>query len=254
MQNIIMDEKELLAKIGLSENECEVYLALLKLGPLSAYEIAQKTGIYRPHVYDKIETLAKKGLVSYVQKGKKKIFSAAPPSKIMDYLKEQEKDVQEDIKLLADNLQHLSSLYSVSKEDTNVQVLIGVEGLKLRLKDTHETPHKENLIFGLNEEKYNKALPVFMPQYFKILKEKGIRERVITYKKKGVFMFDNEVTTYRFLDTKDMNPVNTIIYGNKVAFIIWGMPITTIIIENKQLAHTYSEHFEYLWKIADRKN
>lgn len=248
-----MNEKELLSKIGLSENECEVYLALLRLGPLSAYEIAQKTGIYRPHVYDKIETLAKKGLVSYVQKGKKKIFSASQPTKIMDYLKEQEKDVQEDIEMLADNLQHLNSLYNISKEDTNVQVLTGIEGLKLRLKDTYETPHKENLIFGLDDAKYNEALPVFMPQYFKKLKEKGMKERVITYKKRGVFMFDNEVTTYRFLDTKDMNPVNTIIYGDKVALIIWGTPITTIIIENKQLAQTYREHFEYLWKIAKRK-
>ncbi len=248
-----MNEKELLARIGLSENECGVYLALLRLGPLSAYEIAQKTGIYRPHVYDKIETLAKKGLVSHVQKGKKKIFSAAPPSKIMDYLKEQEEDVKKDIELLEANMNQLNSLHNISKEDTNVQVLIGVEGLKLRLKDTYETPHKENLISGLDDAKYNEALPIFMPQYFKMLKERGIKERVITNKKKGVFMFDNEVTTYRFLDTKEMNPVNTIIYGNKVAFIIWGTPITTIIIENERLAQTYREHFEYLWNAADKK-
>ena len=248
-----INEKELLSKIGLSGNETEIYLALLKLGPLSAYEIAQKTGIYRPHVYDKIETLAKKGLVSYVQKGKKKIFSASPPSKIMDYLKEEEGEVKKDIKLLSSNLVYLNSLYNISKEDTKVQVFTGIEGLKMRIDDTLTYAKDEILIFGLDDARYNDALPVFMPQHFKRLREKDLRERVITKKKKDIFMFDNKVTTYRFLDTKQFEPVNTMIYGNKVAFVIWGTPITSIIIENTPLAQTYREHFEYLWKIADTK-
>ena len=248
-----MKEKELLSKIGLSKNETEVYLALLRLGPLSAYEIAQKTGIYRPHVYDKIETLAKKGLVSYVQKGKKKIFSAAPPSKIMDYLKEQEEDVKKDIELFEANLQHFNSLYNLPKEDIKVEVFTGKEGLKLNLNNIVRFANKEVLIFGLDDAKYNKELPVFMPQYFKRIKEGGVKERVITLKRKNIFLFKNDVTTYRFLDSKELNPTNTLVYGNKIALVIWGTPITCIVIENKQLAQTYMEHFEYLWSIAEKK-
>ena len=248
-----MDEKELLAKIGLSENETHIYLALLKLGPLSAYEIAQKTGIYRPHVYDKLETLAKKALVSSVQKGKKKIFSASPPSKIMDYLKEQEAEIHNDITLLSSNMKYLNSLNTISKEDTKVHVFTGIEGLKMHIDDTFRCADKEILIFGLDDAKYNEVLPVFMPQHFKRLKEKRIKERVISKKKKGAFMFDNDVTSYRFLDSKQLNPTNTVIYGAKVSFVIWGTPITIVVIENKQLAQTYHEHFEYLWKIAKKK-
>lgn len=249
-----MNDKNLLAKIGLSVNEAEIYLTLLRLGPMSAYEIAKKTGIYRPHVYDKLDTLARKSLASYVQKGKKKIFSAAPPSKIMDYLKEQENDVKQDIKLLSDNMQNLTALYSLPKEDTRVQVFTGVEGLKLRIDDTYlSTPAGGDiLIFGLDDSKYNEALPVFLPQHFKRLKEKRIRERVITQKKK--FMFNNGVTSYRFLDTKQINPTNTIIYGGKVSIVIWGTPITSIIIENKKLADTYREHFEFLWRMAEKSS
>lgn len=246
----------LLAKIGLSVNEAEIYLTLLRAGSMSAYEISKKTGIYRPHVYDKLDTLAKKSLVSYVQKGKKKIFSAAPPSKVMDYLKEQENDITQDIKLLNDNMQNLTALYNLPKEDTRVQVFTGIEGLKLRIDDTYlSTPAGGNvLIFGLDDSKYNEALPVFLPQHFKRLKEKKIKERVITYKKKNVFMFDNQVTTYRFLNTKQINPTNTIIYGGKVSIVIWGTPITSIIIENKKLADTYREHFEFLWRMAEKSN
>jgi sugar-specific transcriptional regulator TrmB len=250
-----MDEMDLLSKIGLSENEAKIYLTLLKLGPSSAYLVAQKTGIYRPHVYDKLETLANKSLVSHIQKGKKKIFAAAPPSKIMNYLTEQEDAIKEDIKLLSQNMQNLDALFNLPKEDTNVQMFSGVEGLKLRLEDTYKSTQSgaEILIFGLDDAKYNEALPIFMPQHFKRLKERGLRERVITQKSRDVFMFDNQVTTYRFLNSTQINPTNTIIYGDKVALVIWGTPITSIVIENKQLTRTYREYFEYLWKIAEKK-
>ncbi|MBI5227875.1 hypothetical protein HY988_04780 [Candidatus Micrarchaeota archaeon] len=109
------------------------------------------------------------------------------------------------------------------------------------------------MLFGLDEKQYNEKLPTFMPQHFKRLREKGVRERVITQYKKGVFMFDNGVTTYRFLDTKQIEPSNTMIYADKVAFVIWGTPITSIIVQNKQFAQTYREHFEYLWRIAKKK-
>jgi len=79
-----------------------------------------------------------------------------------------------------------------------------------------------------------------------------VKEWVITQKKKEVFVFDNKVSEYRFLDSDQINPTNTIIYGNNVAFVIWGTPITSILIENKQLALTYREHFEYLWGIAKK--
>ena len=177
----------MLSRIGLSENEAEVYLTLLKLGPLSAYAIAQRSGIYRPHVYDKLDTLIQKGLVSYVKEGKKKIFSPAPPSKVLDYLKEQEEGVKGNIRLFSSKLDALNKLYQLPKEDTKVEVFTGIEGLKLGLNDAWRSAKKEILIFGLNDERYNEALPVFMPQYFKQVKANGLRERVIAQKKKDIF-------------------------------------------------------------------
>ena len=40
------------------------------------------------------------------------------------------------------------------------------------------------------------------------------------------------------------------IYGNKVAIVDFTRPITTIIIEKKEIADAYKKHFELLWKIA----
>ena len=57
-----MLEKEL-EKIGLTEKEAAVYLALLKLGPTTALKIARETGIKRPTVYTTLDALKGRGLV-----------------------------------------------------------------------------------------------------------------------------------------------------------------------------------------------
>ena len=82
-----------LRKIGLSDNEIKIYLALLKSGTNTAYDIGNITGIYRAHVYDKLEQLMKKGLVTYIFKGAKKYFQATHPSKLKQYLEDKKRDI-----------------------------------------------------------------------------------------------------------------------------------------------------------------
>ena len=87
-----MDTK-ILNDIGLTENEVKIYLTLLKAGAVTAYELSQKSGIYRVHVYDKLEQLINKGLVTYVYEGSKKYFKAASPEKLKQYLEDKEKEL-----------------------------------------------------------------------------------------------------------------------------------------------------------------
>src|SRR3989338_1767643 len=193
---------EVLRSIGLTENEIKIYIDLLKSGSSTSYDISKRTGIYRVHIYDKLEQLMSKGLASHVYEGSKKIFRATAPSKIKQYLEDR----------------------------------------------------KKVLITGIDDRKYQDALSLFMKQYFRDLKNQNIKERIITIKKKGVFLFDKSIaptTTYRFLDVKQFNPTNTVIYGNNVVIVTWGSPVTAVMIKNKEIAETYRNHFEHLWKIAN---
>jgi len=247
-----MVDTEILRKIGLTENEVKIYLFLLKRGLSTAYTIGQKTGIYRVHVYDKLEQLINKGLVSYVYEGAKKHFQAAQPEKILQYLEDKKKElaIQEDcVNKLLPNLQAMALL---PKEDTFVEVFRGKEGLKYFLKDIVKTK-QEVLITGIDDQKYEDALPVFMQQYFRDLKNNKIKERVITLKNQSVFLFNKELapfTEYRFLEEKQFNPTNTFLYGDKVVIVTWGTPVTAVMIKNSSIAETYRNNFEHLWKIA----
>lgn len=244
-------DTNILNRIGLSNNEIAVYLALLKMSSASAYELSQKTGIYRPHVYDKLETLLEKGLISYVFKGKKKLFQAYDPKRLLDYFNEKEARMEEEKEELNKTLPTLSELFNKVEEDTSVEVFKGKEGLKTCFRDNIKQK-KEIVGFDIDDQKFNEIAPIFMQQYFKMLQLNGITERIITAKKKGVFLFDTPTTEYRFLPEKALNPPSTLICGGTILITIFGASLTLIRIRNNDLAIAYKDHFEYLWKVADR--
>lgn len=246
---------DILREIGLTENEIKIYLIMLKLGPSTAYEIAKKTSIYRVHVYDKLEQLMDKGLVTHIYKGAKKYFQPTHPSKIKQYLEDKKKELEIQENKVEELIPELEAMTNLPKEDTIVEVFKGKEGLKYFLKDIIKTK-KEVLVTGIDDKKYQEALPIFMEQYFRDLKHYKIKERVITMKKLGVFLFKKKLaptTNYRFLEEKQFNPTNTFVYGSKVVIVTWGTPVTAVMIKNKEIAKTYTNHFELLWKIASEK-
>jgi len=250
-----MDTKALKG-IGFVDNEIKIYLTLLRSGAVTAYELSKKTGIYRAHVYDKLERLMEKGLVTHVYQGAKKYFQAAPPEKIKYYLEEKKKILEEQEADVERIMPDLLAMQKSPKEDTKVEVFKGKEGLKYFLKDIVKTG-KEVLITGIDDSKYYDMLPVFIKHHFRDLKKSRIAERVITIKKPGIFLFKKSeapTTEYRFLEEKQFNPTNTFIYGDKIVLVSWGTPVTATMIQNSQTAETYRNHFEYLWKIASKKN
>ena len=95
-----------------------------------------------------------------------------------------------------------------------------------------------------------------MKQYFRDLRNNNIKERIITLKKLGVFLFEKELaptTHYRFLEEKQFNLANTFVYGNKVVIVTWGTPVMAVMIKNEAIAETYRNHFEHLWNVASEQ-
>lgn len=244
----------ILKKIGLTDNEIKIYLYLLKSGATTAYDIGKKTGIYRVHVYDKVEQLQDKGLITQIFIGSKKYFQATHPEKIKHIIEGKKKELEEQEKEINAITPELEALTKLPRENTFVELFRGSEGLKYFLKDIIKMK-KEVLVTGIDDKKYNEEIPIFMKQYFRDLRENKINERIITLKREGIFRFDKKLaptTQYRFLEEKQFNPTNTFVYAQKVVIVSWGTPITAIMIRNNEIAETYRNHFEHLWKIAEK--
>ena len=65
---------DVLREIGLTESENKIYLALLDLGDSTRGDIVNKSGVAGSKVYDLLERLREKGLVSIYVKDKVKHF------------------------------------------------------------------------------------------------------------------------------------------------------------------------------------
>ena len=94
---------KILEEYGLSSKEAQIYTTLLSLGTSKAAEIASKSTIARETVYNTLESLRKKEIVSVAPRKGINYYSAARPEKLIEILKEKElkiKTVLPELKLL----------------------------------------------------------------------------------------------------------------------------------------------------------
>ena len=81
---------EILEKIGLSKGEIKIYESLVDLGSATINHIHQKTGIERRNIYDILNKLIEKGLISYTNENKHRVFQCTNPKKIISYIQEKQ--------------------------------------------------------------------------------------------------------------------------------------------------------------------
>ncbi len=242
--------KKIFKDLGLTENEITLYLCLLKLGSSTASQIAKNSGIYRPYVYDTVEKLLEKGLVSYIITENKRVFQAVHPHHLLDI--QQQKTEQ-----LLQIMPQLESFVKLSKEESKVNHYSGKKVVRTIQKDVLHTLLKErteNCVIGVNEKRFMEIDSVIMHQFFNQMKKNKLKERILVREGDNYLPGHKEVTTYRFLPKQFFDPTSTFIYGNKVAIIIFSQPLHGIIIKSALLAQTYRKQFELLWQYAKEKH
>src|SRR3989344_3776956 len=116
-------EKDVLRDLGFSEREIKVYLALLELGSTTVGPIASKTRMQHSKVYQTLEKLIDKGLVSFVIKAKTKHFEAQNPKHILNIIKEKERKFSEI-------LPNLQKIQIFSQEQQVATVYEGEKSIK----------------------------------------------------------------------------------------------------------------------------
>lgn len=237
--------EEELKEFGLTENEIKIYLALLKLRTSNPAEIAEKTGFSRSYVYDALERLLEKEMVSSILKNNKKHYVATDPKRLEELAKQRLEKIQSIIPKLED-------LQKEQKEEIKVELHRGTYVYKTLLKDILSTLKRndEVLIFGIDDKviiKLDKYYLTHLKQYFSKLEKLSIKEKVIVNKNANIIK-EAKTTTYRFLPKNTIGNTAFEVYGNKVAIFLWGTPNHLILIENKEVANSYRNQFKILWE------
>ena len=243
-----MNEKIALEQAGLSGNEVKVYLSLLDLGSALAGEITKKSGVNRTNVYDALDRLIGKGIVSYVIQANRKYFEATSPERIIKYLDEKENELKRKKKLIHSVLPELELKRKLSKEPQEATIYKGKKGLKSVAEDVLNTK-KEMFVFGA-EGRFVELFTHYAAQWhmrrgkLKIPLKIIYNEKIRSKKSKAKF----PLAKIKFNSNMYETPATTWIYGYKVAIIVWSdQPIATLI-RSKEVANSYKQFFDILWK------
>lgn len=232
---------KVLEKLGFSPNEIKVYLTLNDHGSTKAGRIAKLASIDRSSGYNALKSLQEKGLVSYVLIGKVKWFQSVGPKRLVEYLREQEEDVQSIIP-------ELQERHKAKKVEGQVRLFRGTKGVKSIFMDIARTG-KDNFVFG-SEGQFSERMPEFALQFDRLKKENKIHTNLIIRKDRKEI--DDKTTTYKYLPKISESPAVTNIYGNKIAIIIWTDEPEGIIIENEAAAKAYKSYFDSMWEKAKK--
>src|SRR3989344_4303295 len=79
---------EILQSLELTATESKAYLTLLEKGKSLAGTIADRSHIHRRNVYDALESLLQKGLVTCIISNNRKYWSCISPERIKSILEE----------------------------------------------------------------------------------------------------------------------------------------------------------------------
>ena len=151
-----------LENAGLKSNEAKIYITLLENGISLVSDLYKKIAVHRRNIYDALEKLQEKGLVTVVIKKGKKHFEAVNPEKLLDYLQEKEEGIKQ--------------VLPVKRENEFIIITAG-SNLKeiLKMKEVDVTRTISNDIYEITEVLgIEAARQAIINEVFKVIEAQGL--------------------------------------------------------------------------------
>jgi len=247
---------EQLKELGLSNGEINVYSAVLELGSTSLNKIQEKTGIERRNIYDILNKLIEKGFVSYVIEKGKRTFQCTHPKILLDEIKAKERELKD----LKNKVPQIKELFNVSRPDIGAEVFRGNDAIKTLLTEVLE--YKESHWLGGNNFNQMKSVTQGMVRWFHHWMDKRAKQKHWMYDLiqigivlKGLHLKNIKKQKKKYLVVKQLpknfkSPMVVIIFGNKVAQILWAKQPFAFVVESEEIKESFMSYFNYFWKIC----
>lgn len=237
-----------LKSMGLTDNEAKVYLALAKLGVSTATPIRNHVGLHTSRVYEALDSLLKKGLVSYFIRNNVKHFKAQDPEVMFEMLEEKKERI-------AKIIPQIRSLHDTGQKGYEISLYEGYKGLR-QIYDhvlSLMSPSEEILVLGAESERLHLLSQTYFREYTSRRIRRGIKMRMIcnhdamdTANAYSGFT----LTQVRILprDARTPSPMN--IYPDKVSILLLKEKPAVFHIECREVAESYRTYFEFLWEMS----
>ena len=245
---------EILEKIGLTKNESTVYLTLLQIGTSKSGKILKKSKLNSGKIYEILESLKLKGLVSESVINNIKHFTSAPPTQILEYIKKKKQEIVDEENSIKSALPMLEKLQNNSKKEVQAVTYMGLRGIKTAVDEALDSmkPGEEILAMGVTKLKDTK-LNLFWKSWSLKRIQRKINVKMI-FSEKSDYLQDFKKMKYTQVRTLTaFTPVTVDVFGkDKVLILNYPEPTSCILIYDKNTATSFTQFFEQMWKTAQK--
>jgi len=238
-----------LIELGFNRNEAIVYLALAKFGQADASRIIKDTKFHKNIVYDNLQKLIDKGLVSYITENNRRVFTLEQPHMLTDYLERQTRELQERTEKSKGIAQDIARMAKTHPFVQEARIFRGVQGVKAFYTELQSIP-ADSSVFGAPKESIEIMGEPFWRVYSKRQRESKTRMRLIfneSLRSYGESIRDANLQI-RFFEREFEPLTETIIKGDIVAIVVWTHEPVLFCINDPSVANNYLHYFEKMWK------
>ncbi|MBT5022552.1 TrmB family transcriptional regulator [Candidatus Woesearchaeota archaeon] len=242
-----------LLQIGLTEGEAKIYAALLEIGPSSVGPIRKRSKVSHSNIYEILDRLIEKGIVTTIIKNGVKTFQAVSPSNLFQYLEKKEKQIEKEKEILKKALPRIEALQETYPTQ-EAMMFVGLKGLRSAYEELYKdgSPSDENLWIYVHNEKYAKQSDKFYLHSWanipKKIKSRGIVDK--SYRKSKFAKEFSKKHELRFVDFPIFSHGE--VYGNKFMLVSWEEDIITVLVHAKHASSHFKKYFESVWNAGKK--
>ncbi|HSU73249.1 MAG TPA: helix-turn-helix domain-containing protein [Candidatus Binatia bacterium] len=243
--------------LGFTQGEEKVYIALLKLGSVTSGRLASESGVSRSKLYEVLEKLVKKGLVSRITRNRVTHFSPAPPVRILDYLQEREEGMRQQRAAFEKALPSFERLIGQAPLHVPVEFFEGAEGIRTMRETLLSNTKPGDILYFFGKSATGHK---HMFGYWDEFTERRVKKKVWSYdiynqdaREWAEKRKDAPYTKIRYFPTAGETPAWVGIWGDTVVITTRKDKQLSLALHDKNVAQSFKTYFDLLWNIAVEK-
>lgn len=233
-------------KLGLSEKEASVFIALLKIKEATVIQLAKMTNIKRTSIYHCLEELIKKEFATKITKDDKTYYFSNNPKSSLNGLLSQQKEIIESV------LPDLKNLFGKVAIIPEIKIYYNVAGLRSIFEDLLGSKEKIARYYVCDFNTDELLGIEFVDKFVKKRIEAGIKSlslRSFKYKpeREKETTHTKQLREVKFLPEGVELAPYMCVYDNKVVVISSKKEIVGFIIESQEFAEAQKTIFDLIW-------
>jgi len=230
---------EKLQRIGMTKSEAIVFELLVKYGRISGSQLSKKSGIDRSTTYNLLESLNKKGFVSYTIKEGLKLYQISDPSNLNKFA--------EEVKQMTDSIiEEISETKPKVPLSGVVEVYEGANAPRIMYRTFAQKNNQTFYTYG----GYGKMFTKLQPEIEDYIKEfKSKKDFLYSFISKDYSNIDNLSKLPGKIKKTNLKslPAGFTVGSEMVAFHIYEDESQVIMIKHPLIAKAMKELFELAW-------